>query len=289
MDIRDRIVEQFSGRSERADVWRALGHVLDTEAFLNLGYSEWYQPHPLPSSQRRLVTVVGSRLAAALPTTEGVHLLDVGCGRGGPAVHLAERFGFDVTGIDLVSYNLARARENAAAAGVDAAFVRGDVTHLPFASGSLPACTAVDALVYVPDRAAAVAALSDVLEPGGVFVFSDLIAEPDPGASGQRALERLAEAWDMPPPGTRREYERALADAGLRVREVRDLTGRSVDRLRPWAALFCRVADGPARGLLEWLLCRWGLDPDAVVRQVRRAREALSHLRHVLFVARKPS
>lgn len=288
-DVRERIVDQFSYRSERADVWRALDLLLDTGAFLNLGYSEWYQPHPLPSSQRRLVTVVGSRLAAHLPATEGVHLLDVGCGRGGPALHLADRFGFDVTGIDLVPYNLARARANAAASDADAAFVRADVTHLPFASGSLSACTAIDSLVYVPDRATAFAALADALEPGGMLAFSDLVAGPDLDATGRRVVDRLADAWDMPPLGVRRDYERALADADFRVREVRDITAKSVGRLRTWTTLFDRVATGPGRWLLDRFLRYQGLDPEAVIEQARRAHEALPHLRHVLFVATRPS
>ena len=150
--LRERITDQFSYRGDRADVWRAFDLLLDTDAFLNLGYSAWYQSHLVGSSQRRLVTQVGSRVASHLPATDGVRLLDVGCGRGGPAVHLADRFGFRVTGLDLVPYNVARATENARERRVDAEFVVGDATQLPFANGSFAACTAVDALVYLPDR-----------------------------------------------------------------------------------------------------------------------------------------
>lgn len=87
--LRDRITEQFSYGGERADIWRAFDRLLDTDEFLNLGYSDWYQPHILGSSQRRLATKVGATLGAHLPMMEGVRLLDVGSGRGGPAIHLA--------------------------------------------------------------------------------------------------------------------------------------------------------------------------------------------------------
>src|SRR6056297_1319666 len=150
--LRTRITEQFSRRGKRADIWRVFDLALDTNAYLNLGYSAWYQPHFVGECQRRLATAIGQRLAARLPATEGVRLLDVGCGRGGPTVHLAERFGFSTTGVDLVPYNVARARENARERDADAEFVVGDATRLPFASGSLPACVGLDAFVYLPDR-----------------------------------------------------------------------------------------------------------------------------------------
>ncbi|MFC6764216.1 class I SAM-dependent methyltransferase [Natrinema soli] len=93
-----------------------------------VGYSEWYQPHVVGSSQRRLVMEVGSGIASHLSATDGVRLLDVGCGRGGPASHLADRFGFRVTGLDLVPYNLERATENAREKHVETEFVVGDAT-----------------------------------------------------------------------------------------------------------------------------------------------------------------
>src|SRR5690606_20709595 len=48
--------------------------------------------------------------------------LDVGCGSGSDAVYLAQR-GWRVTAVDAVESALARARERAAAAGVEIEFV----------------------------------------------------------------------------------------------------------------------------------------------------------------------
>lgn len=55
--------------------------------------------------------------------------LDVGCGTGDNVVALA-RLGFDTTGVDLASRALARAGAKADAAGVQATFLRADVTRL---------------------------------------------------------------------------------------------------------------------------------------------------------------
>ena len=55
--------------------------------------------------------------------------LDLGTGSGIWAVELAKR-GWEVTGVDYVESVLGRARDRAADAGVDVAFVHGDVTDL---------------------------------------------------------------------------------------------------------------------------------------------------------------
>lgn len=312
---RDRIAAQFAGSSERADVWRVFDRVLATDAFLNLGYSRWYQPHVLGAPQRRLATVVGEHLAAHLPRTAGRSLLDVGCGRGGPATCLATEFGFDVLGVDLVRANVARARANATRrrasaartrqhaartrpttaagdSGVDAgsgrtAFVVGDATRLPVRPGSMRACTAVDALVYLPDRAAAVAELATVLEPGGVLVLTDLFARPDLDGDARDAIARFADAWDLAPPASRAAYARKLESAGFDVRVSRDLSAHSVGRFRRWTAPVVRLADGPLRRAMEWPLAHAGLDAEVIVEQVRRAHDALPWLRHGLLVAEK--
>lgn len=55
--------------------------------------------------------------------------LDIGCGTGRDAVHLAQR-GWIVTGVDAVPRALDAARKRAAAAGVKVKWVQGDVTRL---------------------------------------------------------------------------------------------------------------------------------------------------------------
>jgi SAM-dependent methyltransferase len=55
--------------------------------------------------------------------------LDIGCGSGRDAVHLAQR-GWAVTGVDAVPRALEAARKRAATAGVKVEWVEGDVTRL---------------------------------------------------------------------------------------------------------------------------------------------------------------
>ena len=285
--LRNRITDQFSYRGERADIWRAFDLLLDTDEFLNLGYSEWYQPHIVGSSQRRLVTEVGSRLVSHLSATDGVRLLDVGCGRGGPALHLADRFGFRVTGLDLVPYNIERATENAREKHVETEFVVGDATQLPFTTGSFTACTAIDALVYLPDRDSVFASVADALEPAGVLVLSDLVMQSDVNATERGFVDSFADAWDMPSVGTVERYKAALDDAGFDLEAVEDITGHSVGQFRKWTTLYLQLLKSPIRSLVDRLLRAYGLDPTAIAEQVRAAHRALPFLQHVILVAKR--
>ncbi len=284
--LRERITEQFSNRTGRTDIWHGLDLVVETDSFLNLGYSRWYQPHFLGSSQRRLAAKVGGILESQLRRTAGRSLLDVGCGRGGPAIHLSTEFGFEVTGIDLVAYNVTQARQNTRAHDYDTRFVVGDATALPLAPGRMAACTVMDALVYVPDRTRVVSEIADALAADGALVVSDLVVRSADDCDRQ-ALEAFAKAWDMPVPATVCEYRRMIEDAGLDLRTVEGITRHSVGRFRKWTTLFLGVLDSPVRPLLVALLRWFGLDPDTVQNQVRRAHDALPDLGHAIFVARK--
>ena len=284
-DPRGRVADQFAGRGGRADVWRLLERVVDADAYLNLGYSRRFQPHLLGSCQRRLVAQVAARVAAELEAPAGARLLDVGCGRGGPARDLAARLGCRVTGVDLVFENVRRA---AARARDRTAFVVGDATRLPVADGAVAAATAIDALVYVPERAAALAAVADALASGGVLVFSDLVLAADADDAARAAADAFADAWDMPPLATVPDYRRALGDAGLDVAAVEDLSPHSVGRFRRYTTPLAWLAAGRTRPLVARPLQSRGLDADTVLEQVQRANEALPALRHVLVTAHAP-
>jgi SAM-dependent methyltransferase len=56
--------------------------------------------------------------------------LDVGCGSGRDAVHLAKR-GWQVTAVDLVDAAIAKARQRAAEEGAEVEWIAGDVSDLP--------------------------------------------------------------------------------------------------------------------------------------------------------------
>lgn len=283
--LRDRIVDQFSSPEARGDVWGGFALFLDTDAYLNLGYSPWYLPHVVGSPQRRLAGQVGADLVARRRKLDGIRLLDVGCGRGGPAVHLAMRFGFDVTGVDLVPVNVATATENAVNREASCRFLVGDATRLPLPADSFDAGVAIDSLVYVPDRRAAFGELARVVRPAGLVVVSDLVVADGLARDERAAVDAFADAWDLAQLASVDRYRSGMERARLTVDEVRDVTANSVGRFRRWTRPYLQLADR-APGVLARTLDRLGLDAEAVTGQVRAAHNALPHLQHVVVRAR---
>lgn len=282
--LHDRITDQFSYRGERADIWRGFDFLLDTESFLNMGYSPWYLPYVLGSSQRRLAIKIATELKPRLVDTEETQLLDVGCGRGGPTIELAEELNVPALGVDLVPFNIATARTNATTHGIGAKFLVGDATGLPIATNTVDVCTAVDSLVYIPDKPAAFEELARVLKSGGVLAISDLLMSDSVGTAEADAVTDFAEAWDMPPLSTVEQYLTDLEHAGVTIDTVQDITANSIGRFQKWTRLYL-FFEMHIEGVVERLLSHWGMDRQAVSEQIRYAHRALPHLRHLLVTA----
>ena len=285
-----RLVAQFSGSGENAAIWNAFALLLPTEQFLNMGYSPWYLPHAVGSSQRRLGQYLGRRVALELGYSAGAQLLDVGCGRGGPTVDLVRQFGFDVTGVDLVPHNVTLARQNAREAGVDADFCVGDARDLPVESDAVDACVVVDAAQYVTEMDALLRELQRVTRPGGVVVVSDLARRDSTGeeTDSADAVARFADAWDMATPRPLAALRDDARAAGLESLDVTDITQHSVGRFDFWTGLYLAAESTPLSSLARPLLARAGVDLDAVTRQVQATHPALPQLRHVVLTGRVP-
>jgi SAM-dependent methyltransferase len=166
----------------------------------------------------RLVYALGLRVwerrvppSELVDLVEGPHAappgraLELGCGRGSDSVYLALH-GWDVTGVDMVPRALAAARRRAAAAGVSARFVQGDVTRL----GDLGVGPGHD-LVYdfgcfhtlpADRRDAYVESVSGAAAPGGqllLFGFRPFrLAPMHAGVTAGEVADRFrGHGWDL--------------------------------------------------------------------------------------------
>ena len=106
----------------------------------------------------------------------GVQVLDVACGRGASAVHLAERFGCHVTGLDYGAENIAAAEAHAAESGVArlTTFRRGDAEGLSFEDATFDAVVSECSFCTFPNKAMAAAEMARVLKPGGRLGLTDM-------------------------------------------------------------------------------------------------------------------
>lgn len=114
-------------------------------------------------------------LADKLPVAAVDHLLDIGCGVGGPARYFADRFDCRVTGLDITeSFLDAAARLTDLVGLADRVDFRlGDGVHLPFDDGAFDGAYALHVTMNVADRAGFFGEAFRVLRPGGFFALTE--------------------------------------------------------------------------------------------------------------------
>jgi ubiquinone/menaquinone biosynthesis C-methylase UbiE len=164
------------------------------------------------------------RFSAQLALGPGVRLLDVACGAGGPAMHLAGLTGCHVVGVDLYDEGVANGTRLAREAGLgeQARFVQADAGQpLPFDDGSFAAILCIDALNHLPGRPGVFADWARLLEPGGRILFTDPVTVTGAITSEEIAVRSSIGYFLFLPPG---ENERLLSAAGLSVIATEDTT-----------------------------------------------------------------
>ncbi|KAI9795616.1 MAG: Delta(24)-sterol C-methyltransferase [Piccolia ochrophora] len=119
-------------------------------------------------------------LAHMMGLRDGMKVLDVGCGVGGPAREIAKFAGVSITGLNNNDYQIARATRAAAKVGLadKLDFVKGDFMQMSFPSESFDAVYAIEATVHAPSLEGVYSQIFRVLKPGGVFgVYEWLMCE----------------------------------------------------------------------------------------------------------------
>ncbi len=108
----------------------------------------------------------------SLADLAGKQVLEVSCGHGGGASHLARAFGpAAYTGLDLNPAGIAFCRKRHDVAGLD--FIQGDAENLPFPGESFDAVINVEASHCYPRFPVFLSEVRRVLKPGGRFLYAD--------------------------------------------------------------------------------------------------------------------
>jgi len=124
--------------------------------------------------------VATAALAADLGLGADDHLLDIGCGIGGPARRFASLAGCRVTGVDLTPSFVDAAGALSAAVGLAdrTRFVVGDATALTV-DRTVTAAVLIHVGMNVPDKRALFAAVGGLLAPGSRFAIYDIMRVGD--------------------------------------------------------------------------------------------------------------
>lgn len=136
-------------------------------------WDSWHQRHFAASHRDHALSSLQIFLEA-LPTHSRAPLLEIGCGQGREALHLADR-GFEVTAFDHSPVAIALARRAALQIGAAVTFqVRDVLDDMPYAPRHFAGIFAHLSLHYFSEEQTRVLFLDlkDLLAPSGVFMFT---------------------------------------------------------------------------------------------------------------------
>lgn len=114
-------------------------------------------------------------MADALPIEAGQRLVDIGCGLGGPARYLAQRFGCIVDGLDITAPFVEAGNQLTALVGMQDAvkIEHGDGQKLPYADKTFDGGYTQHVTMNVPDRSVFFDEACRVLKPGAFFALTE--------------------------------------------------------------------------------------------------------------------
>ena len=191
----------------------------------------------------------------------GASVLDVGCGIGGPALHLAGAHGCTVHGVTLSADQAKRANEKAREAGLSdrAVFVQQDAMSNTFPDESFDVVWAVEVLMHIPDRAGFFAEMFRLLKPGGRLAIATWSQrDGELSEEDSKLVDLILKHQVMPSFSSLEEHERLALAAGFKDVSFADWTRNVANSWDPEFAMIKRFANG--RSLMMDLARERGVD-----------------------------
>lgn len=138
--------------------------------------AKWYAANTNEMMQQYVD--LAKRIAAQL--TEGSRVLEIAPGPGYFCIELAKCGSYSITGMDLSRTFVKMAAEKAAQAQVQAQFVQGSASNMPFPSESFDFLLCRAAFKNFADPVGALKEMCRVLRPGGTALLIDLSRDARP-------------------------------------------------------------------------------------------------------------
>jgi len=100
-------------------------------------------------------------------------VLEVGCGNGVLSSYLAEKYGWNVTGIDIDPEQIKIAKMDYEEKD-NLKFIEADASKLPYGNNEFDLVLSFDVLHHIPNWVITIEEINRVLKPNGFYVLSDL-------------------------------------------------------------------------------------------------------------------
>ena len=175
-----------------------------------------------------------------LELSEGMTVVDVGCGIGGPMRRVVSEAGVRVVGVNINEIQMDRARSLNSAAGLDDMvdyLVCSFMDMSAVADGTFDRGYAIESTCHAPDKAGAFAEIYRVLKPGALFWGQEMCMTDrfDPDDEGHRAMKQaLMQGIALKGIATTGEVDRMLEAAGFELIEGMDRGAEQNGSTTPW-------------------------------------------------------
>jgi cyclopropane fatty-acyl-phospholipid synthase-like methyltransferase len=231
---------------------------------------------------------------AALKIGQAHNVLELGCGRGGFSMILAQNTEGNVLGIDISRAQLSHANRLKRS---NLRFERHDIMKVDDLRETFDAVAYIDAACYLPDKKLAMEKLSRVLEPGARLLLIDWCKQEGLSQTQEElVLYPFMKYWGIPNLETVNSYSKILRRCGFTMIEATDLNDRVK---RNWEFGYARglaaIRELSVRNMprLLWEGIKWGSEG---IRLIKEQFPAAVHikvgfdvgfLRYVCFVAER--
>lgn len=207
-------------------------------------------------------------LASLAGLNEGMKVLDIGSGIGGPARTLASEYGCDVTGIDITEEYCLAAEMLTARLGLDSKvrFQCGSALELPFEDGAFDLVWMQNSSMNIPDKEVLYNEVRRVLRPNGRLATQDVL-------SGRVTPLHYPVPWAEHPSLSNMvsvpDFQGLLSRLGFKEVVWKDVTALGVKVQRERLAAASTAAPDP---LGQWIVVKTDLSK-SMTNMLRNAEE----------------